>query len=247
MSEQGGRSSGRTDEDPFLWKRGANPIKYRLLDAWVAGTRVLDIGCGPGYYSQHLAERGLAVTALDQDPPANGNTQIAWVRASVPPLPFEDKAFDTTVLFDVLEHVPDECALLDEIRRVTSRRLILSVPSDDDQWLPQYGLCLVHHVDKSHLREYSAAGIRRVLSRNGFSVASVVPHEASSVAYTIVECVRDTAAGTLARKLTRAWIKALRILRLLREPIPADWFVIADVLPDPPDRGGLTSDDGASR
>ena len=34
------------------------------------GARVLDIGCGPGYFDAHLAAKGCRVTGVDQFPPA---------------------------------------------------------------------------------------------------------------------------------------------------------------------------------
>lgn len=50
--------------------------------------------------------------------------------ADVLRLPFEDKATDVTFCCQVLEHLPKDCFLegLEELRRVTRRRVVISLP-----------------------------------------------------------------------------------------------------------------------
>ena len=45
-------------------------------------------------------------------------------------LPFADERFDTVLLVEVLEHIPDEAipAFLEEVRRVTRNNVLLTVP-----------------------------------------------------------------------------------------------------------------------
>ena len=40
-----------------------------------AGARILDLGCGPGFYTRQLAERGFCCTGVDFSP-----ASIAWAR-----------------------------------------------------------------------------------------------------------------------------------------------------------------------
>jgi arsenite methyltransferase len=93
------------------------------------GERILDLGCGPGYYVAELAEQvgpEGAVAGLDLSAPmlavarsrceGLANTSLAEGEATA--LPFEDASFDAVVSVQVMEYVPDVAAALAEIHRV---------------------------------------------------------------------------------------------------------------------------------
>lgn len=74
------------------------------------GTKVLDIGCGAGIISKHLATGNRQVVAIDLSPKLieyarkhNGHENIVYIPGDVCDLP-EDK-FDVIVMVDVLEHI----------------------------------------------------------------------------------------------------------------------------------------------
>lgn len=97
---------------------------------------ILDVGGGAGEIlrsvDQHLSSRAVRTCtfALDLSPKAlreqltrNPHLQGA-VLGSVEQMPFRTESVDLTLLVDVLEHVPDLKASLDEIRRVSAFALI---------------------------------------------------------------------------------------------------------------------------
>ncbi|WP_037604469.1 class I SAM-dependent methyltransferase [Streptacidiphilus rugosus] len=96
-----------------------------LLDAAEvrAGTRVLDVGTGPGTVAAAALALGAEVVAVDAEPGmvalAAANAPGAQVRHAVlPALPFPDDAFDAAVANFVVNHVEDPRAALRELRRV---------------------------------------------------------------------------------------------------------------------------------
>ncbi|WP_030177128.1 class I SAM-dependent methyltransferase [Streptomyces sp. NRRL S-813] len=96
-----------------------------LLDAAGvgAGTRVLDVGTGPGTVAAAALSRGAEVVAVDAEPGmlalAAANAPGAEVRHAVlPELPFSDGSFDAVVANFVVNHVEDPWAVLSELRRV---------------------------------------------------------------------------------------------------------------------------------
>jgi len=52
-------------------------------------------------------------------------------------LPFKDKAFDVSVLAELLEHVPNPIRVLKEAKRVTRKKVIVTVPAETF-WHPSY-------------------------------------------------------------------------------------------------------------
>ena len=106
---------------------------YRWVSYWyqlrevrrLAPGRVLEIGVGNGTVSAALVREGIAVTTLDFDARLRPD-----VCADVRRLPFAAKKFDVVLCAQVLEHLPfDELpALLGEIRRVSRRHAVISLP-----------------------------------------------------------------------------------------------------------------------
>ena len=101
------------------------------IKANVVGTTVLDVGCGRGYLADQLSRAGLAVTGCDFRIPDEVRARFPHIRfehAQAEALPFAHGAFDTVICTHTLEHVQNLTAALDELRRVTRRRLIVVVP-----------------------------------------------------------------------------------------------------------------------
>ncbi len=148
------------------WRRHADPWKVVILDRAVVGPRVLDIGCGYGWYCDLLLEKGLEATGLDRN--LHPRRPGVFVQGSASELPFADGTFDTVVAFDVMEHIDDHDRFLEEVRRVCRSRLILSVPNEDDRRLTEWGLTYKHHRDKTHRRQYEREELESLLRGHGF-------------------------------------------------------------------------------
>jgi 2-polyprenyl-3-methyl-5-hydroxy-6-metoxy-1,4-benzoquinol methylase len=106
-------------------------------------TELLDIGSGRGAFLWPLLDAfpWLSVTALDtlgyrvadiQAVHDGGVACLSAVHGDATQLPFDDAQFDVVTLLEVLEHIPDTVAALDEVCRVARRFVVLSVPSKPD-------------------------------------------------------------------------------------------------------------------
>lgn len=93
------------------------------------GERVLDAGCGPGFYCAELADEvgpDGAVVGVDLSPAmlelarrrCEGRPNVSFADGPVTALPAEDAGFDALVSVQVLEYVPDIGAALREMHRV---------------------------------------------------------------------------------------------------------------------------------
>jgi SAM-dependent methyltransferase len=115
-------------ERDFWWYRGMRSIFFRALDPYLAGRpvrRVLEAGCGTGYFSHLLqTERRLPVFPIDlgweglRYARSMGVERLAQANALT--LPFASSAFDVVLSLDVMPHFERgaEQRAVDELVRV---------------------------------------------------------------------------------------------------------------------------------
>ena len=135
-------------------------------------SHVLDVGCGTGGTMKNLAGRcrftGLDVSELAADMAARISGQKVVV-ANASNMPFETNSFDAVVASHILEHIQNDDAAVQEIRRVLKPNgpLIALVPCH------KY---MFNHHDRSlhHVRRYSRQNFLGLLERNGFKPEKVV-------------------------------------------------------------------------
>ncbi|MGA7296899.1 MAG: methyltransferase domain-containing protein [Rhodanobacteraceae bacterium] len=89
----------------------------------------------------------------------------AAVTGLVNALPFSDGSFDLVCAFDIVEHVEDDEAAMQELARVSSARatLLISVPLHQAAWTP-FDDFVGHH------RRYEPQALEALLARHGFQV-----------------------------------------------------------------------------
>src|SRR6476661_2712758 len=113
-----------------LYRRRDVVRRRRVQEALSArpGERVLDVGCGSGFYVTELLDRvgrEGSVTGVDSAPAIlavsaqrpEGRHNVAFYEADAPNLPVADGTFDAAVSVQVLEYVPDATAALAEMHR----------------------------------------------------------------------------------------------------------------------------------
>lgn len=150
------------------------------------GDRLLDAGCGSGRHACEALRRGARVVALDAagaeaagagaflagmvaQGQAGAGGAGAAMAADAGRLPFPDAAFDRVVAAEMLEHVPDDGAVMGELSRVLrpGGTLAVTVP----RWLPErvnWALSREYHqVEGGHVRIYRRGPLRRRLAAAG--------------------------------------------------------------------------------
>ena len=100
------------------------------------GERLLDIGCGSGWFGDRCQRQGVAVWAMDIGFRGVAGAKVRFPQAASYQvgdlyfLPFAAASFDAVVLSEVVEHLEDIDSALAEARRVLrpGGRLLVSVP-----------------------------------------------------------------------------------------------------------------------
>jgi len=104
--------------------------RYEISIKKYAKGKLLDLGCGKaplyGLYKEHTKEN----VCVDWSSGPHGNDHLDLECDLSKPLPFESNEFDTIILSDVLEHIPEPELLWSEMVRILNKDgvLIVNVP-----------------------------------------------------------------------------------------------------------------------
>jgi SAM-dependent methyltransferase len=94
------------------------------LERWrgpLRGQTIADVGCGPGWYTAALRERGADVLPIDsstQELALAGAVPAGAIIGDAMDLPLGDASVDGVFASNMLEHTPDSKRVLTEIERV---------------------------------------------------------------------------------------------------------------------------------
>jgi SAM-dependent methyltransferase len=182
-------------EPSYIWRAGQER-RFRMIQA-AAGTRahgwVLDNGCGVGAYLKRLAQETTFAYGLEYDTEraleAARDLKVI-VRGAGENLPYPADTFDLVLSHEVLEHVRDDRAALEEIVRVLRKpgsdsgpmggRLVLFVPNrgypfetHGFYWRGRYhfgNIPLINYLPRAlrdrfapHVRVYTRRDLQRLL------------------------------------------------------------------------------------
>lgn len=183
----------------------------------LAGQRVLDIGCGPGWYTRALRARGADVVPIDYsedelrlsgDPPAGAMVGDAM------DLPLADRSLDGVFASNMLEHTPDSRRVIAEMARVLAPGgwIYLSWTN----WFSPWG---GHDMTPFHLLG-SRLGARVYERRHGHAPKNLLGHTLWPVHIgATLRFIRSRADLEIVRVEPRYWPRLRAIVRvpLLRE------------------------------
>jgi 2-polyprenyl-3-methyl-5-hydroxy-6-metoxy-1,4-benzoquinol methylase len=167
-----------TAETADFYGRARERAHRQFLQLAAAPGRLLDVGCGLGYFLERAQKRGWHVRGCDTSPAwvAATNARVGAGTAATGTLPEAigpDERFDLITAWDVIEHVHDPIAFLVELtsRLAPGGRIFLRTPNLA-YVLPLYTLRrrLGHDVGlepTNHVVYFSAATMRRALTLAG--------------------------------------------------------------------------------
>jgi 2-polyprenyl-3-methyl-5-hydroxy-6-metoxy-1,4-benzoquinol methylase len=149
-----------------------------LTDDMVAGKETLDVGCGLGYFSKRLAERGAKLIACDIGPNLVQRTRdLVGCRAEVADAlelvqQFGPDRFDLVVSSECIEHTPSPQRALEQMAAVLKPGGYLAVSTPNIVWSPVVKLATALRLRPfdGHERFSSWSGIRRVLRSSGIEI-----------------------------------------------------------------------------
>jgi SAM-dependent methyltransferase len=204
------------------WLDSPSPTKIKYINKFAVGKTALDIGCGMGWYSCHLADNSFNVCAIDKEQRFS-DPRIKLIIEDIQKIELKQK-FDLILAFDIIEHIKDESKILQLLSKSCNQRIILSVPNREDNNLSAYNLTYQHFKDKSHIREYTLEEICEKLENHGFKIITA-NLEGDIMPQVVCEFIRFKFLKILVRK----FISLLELLHILKNSdLRSDIFVVVD-------------------
>jgi SAM-dependent methyltransferase len=156
-----------------------------LLTSLEPGERVLDVGCGEGWFCDALTAAGFSAVGVDVAPEALRRArlrfpELEFALSGETSLPFADSSFGAAWLGEVLEHVRDGIGLLAEVARVVGPGGMLVASTPDHGFGRRLQLALgrrafERHFEPraDHLRFFTRRTLAALLDAGSFEQVAV--------------------------------------------------------------------------
>jgi len=151
------------------------------------GRRVLDVGCGQGEFVGFLEEHGFDAEGVE---PSSEAVALACelgrkvLSGTLRPVADavqagDTRSYDLIALINVLEHVPNPCSVLKDVRAALSSEGLMCVRVPNDFSLLQEAALAVTGNERwwitapDHINYFEAASLQSLLRSHGFKIESV--------------------------------------------------------------------------
>jgi SAM-dependent methyltransferase len=167
----------RAHDSPIPLQRYWQRHRYKYVTELIAGEGpVLDVGCGSSRILGALPPGSVGVDILLRKLRYGRKFGTPMVQASGFELPFPDESFSCVLCSQVIEHVPKESPVLDELCRTLAPggRLVLGTPDYDNWewvWIEKlYGWFAPGAYADEHIAHYTYDELVRIFTERGFTL-----------------------------------------------------------------------------
>lgn len=186
----------------------------------VKGKKLLDAGCGTGWFSSRAVEHGAVVTSLDVGEnllnEVKKKCRSTRVVGDVTALKFEDNSFDIIVSSDVIEHTPDPAKAISEMARVLKKGgvLALTVPNNRWHFAVSVGNALKLRPYQGYENWVGWGQLKKELEKNGLRVEKqlgfhFIPFVVTAL-YPVIDYFDRFGEGALGRVMVNIGVRAVK-------------------------------------
>jgi glycosyltransferase involved in cell wall biosynthesis len=168
---------------PYRSKLGFTSPHSLAVDAVAPGSRVIDLGAGPGDVAAALVRRGCEVTVVDMVEPEVETGPIEVVVQDLnEPIIFDVTDKNAILMLDVIEHLVDPEDFLDRLRAQfdhAPKTLILSTPNIAfavqrlSLLFGQFNYGRTGILDRTHTRLFTFRTLKHLLRDAGFTIRTI--------------------------------------------------------------------------
>lgn len=154
-------------EGSHWWFQGRRAVVLDLLERYAPSGRLLDIGLGTGFNAKIFKDRGYIVEGVEPAPEGVAFAKtivpdVSVIQSTFPSAAVSSDTYDVVALLDVVEHLEDDAAALEDVHRVLKSGgvAIITVPAFRFLWS-------AHDERAHHFRRYRKSELEHVLEKAG--------------------------------------------------------------------------------
>ena len=197
--------------------------------------RVLDIGCGSGWFLSEWRDRGWEVYGVEVSAEAaevgRREAGLNIFAGTLLEARFPNQYFDYVRANHAFEHIVSSHEVLDEIRRILKPegKLLLAVPNIESLTARIFGKSWWHLCAPVHVFSYSPSTLRRLLEQHGVRVATVRYNSDFSG---IVGSLQIVVNRGTQRRADQGWLVNNPLMRIIAQRVARaiDLFRAGDVI-----------------
>jgi len=140
--------------------------------------RLLDYGCGTGYFLENMKSNGWKVYGIEPNEKARSiATEKAKVKENIEQLNLKNKKFDVITLWHVLEHIHDLNDIIKQLKSILKEKgkLVIAVPNIDSYEQSFYEEHWAAYDVPRHLYHFSQDTMNTLMLKHGLKVKKVYP------------------------------------------------------------------------
>ncbi len=181
--------------------------------------KLLDVGCGIGYFLEAAKERGWEVYGTEYTDEAVSICEekgIKVQKGKLDPKNYEEESFDVITSFEVIEHINNPLEELENFNSLLRKGGVVYVTTPNFNSLLRYRLKAAYNVITypEHLSYYTPKTLKRVFKQSGFSCKKI---ETTGISLTRLK----TSQG----KTSEAFISETSTDEQLRNSIETKWYL----------------------
>jgi 2-polyprenyl-3-methyl-5-hydroxy-6-metoxy-1,4-benzoquinol methylase len=216
--------AGEPSED---WIRASQSEKLMFLrKCGLAGGRILDVGCGAGFFLRALDSNcwerfGVEIAGLASELASKRLGRDHILNCALIEAPFAASSFDVITFWSTLEHMNRPRAALAKARQIIKRggSVIIQVPNSASYQARFFKDCWFALDAPRHRYHFSPEQLRQLLSDNGFEVYRTTFFSRTHNAHALKQSLKTKLGGN----------KLKLMVFLLSVPLikPFDWIMAA--------------------
>lgn len=149
--------------------------KRKMVEAQTSKGKLLDIGCGTGYFLNEMKSNNWDVSGIEQDEKARtygANKFSITIKEPKALYELENNSLNAITMWHVLEHVHDLNEYLTQIKNLLKKdgTLCIAVPNHDSHDGKHYGKQWAAWDLPIHLWHFTPASMHTLMDKHGFTI-----------------------------------------------------------------------------